>query len=64
MKLFFNLESVIAILCLIGFIFEAKIYRLSKEIGKSYNSCFPGTLGEKECDQLTNERRKVGVKGI
>lgn len=48
---------MIVIPCLIGFIFAAKIYRLSKEIGVGSNSYFPDMLGEKICDQVPKERR-------
>ena len=63
-KLLSKLENVIAVPCLIGFIFEAKIYRFPKVIGEGSKSCFPDILGDKECDQLTNGRRMVTVKGV
>lgn len=55
---------MIAISCLIGLIFEAKICSLSKEVSQGSNSCFPDILGEEKCDQLTNERRIVTAKGV
>lgn len=50
--------------CFIGFVFEVQTYSLSTEIGYSSNSWVPDILGEKESDQLTNERKILVVKGL